>query len=561
VTSDLDTRLATVLFLIYVRVTDVDKSIGLRDIEKFDRLIEAPESIHLPMLNNSLGYLRLAFASLWSSYRKGNLGQTNEEIAQALEELEFSAGGDSWFELRDVLIKYVNYFAIDSGLASKLLAKQDLRKNRMDQVGLITLLIMNWKPKATGEMLSQDLANLETNQLLLAVSNSVKNILLNFDRNGLGEGALAGGNQHLICVDVTYENDAVSTYKFTTKNQQLWAFQPGQFLTFDIPSEKGWLRRSYSISSSPSHPYFLDVTVKRLTQGYGSNWFHDHVHVGKEIIARGPHGNFSVFQATRDKFLFIAAGVGITPLISMVRWLIDSLVPKDVIVFNRVHSRDDVIFAEDLAALEKRSKGKVRVITMSTSTDGHWPDPMNVLDASRGGAMTPELISFLAADFRERDIFLCGPESFMADVKNCLNKLEFNFDQLYFESFIGLNNSPAQKNNDAALLLDQKGQPNSVTREAPSDIAPELQCEVQFKRSAMSVICRVDDNLLDVAEFYGVDVSSSCRMGSCGSCKCVKISGDVEMKSSNGLSEAEQATQHVLLCVSHARSNKIVLDL
>ena len=559
--SDFDTRLATVLFLIYVRVTDVDKSLGLRDIEKFDRLMEAPDSINLPMLNNSLRHLRTAFANLWSNYRKGNLGQANEEIAQALDDIELSAGGDSWFELRDVLIKYVNYFAIDSSLASKLLAKQDLRKNRMDQVGLITLLIMNWKPKATGDMLSQDLANLETTQLLRAVSNAVKNILLNFERHGLGEGALTGGNQHLICVDVTYENDAVSTYKFTTKNQQLWAFQPGQFLTFDIPGENGWLRRSYSISSSPSQPYFLDVTVKRLTQGYGSNWFHDHVHVGKEIIARGPHGNFSIFNATRDKFLFIAAGVGITPLISMVRWLVDALVPKDVIVFNRVHSREDVIFAEELATLEKRSKGKVRVITMSSSIDGNWPDAMNVLDASRGGAVTPELISFLAADFRERDIFLCGPESFMADVKGCLNKLEFNVDQLYLESFIGLNNSPTQKNNDAALLSEKQWQSKPVAREAPSALAPELQCEIQFKRSAMTVICRIDDNLLDVAEFYGVEVANSCRMGSCGSCKCVKISGDVEMRSSNGLSEAEKATQHVLLCVSHASSNKIVLDL
>ncbi|GEM_PF-864004 len=557
--SDFDTRLATVLFLIYVRVTDVDKSIGLRDIEKFDRLMEAPEAINLPMLIGSLRHLRIAFANLWSNYRKGKLGQANEEIANALEEIEFSTGGDSWFELRDVLIKYVNYFAIDTGLATKLLAKQDLRKNRMDQVGLITLLIMNWKPKATGEMLSQDLANLETNQLLLAVSNSVKNILLNFERNGLGEGTLAGGNQHLICVDVTYENDAVSTYKFTTKNQQLWAFQPGQFLTFDIPGENGWLRRSYSISSSPSHPYFLDVTVKKLTQGYGSNWFHDHVHVGKEIIARGPHGNFSVFQATRDKFLFIAAGVGITPLISMVRWLVDALVPKDVIVFNRVHSREDMIFAEELAMLEKRSKGKVRVITMSSSVEGSWPEALNVLDASTERAVTPELISFLASDFRDRDIFLCGPDSFMDDVKDCLKQLDYNFGQLHYESFIGLNNSPERK--DAALQGSEKTwNPQSAAREAPSDIAPELQCEVQFKRSGLTVTCRLDDNLLDVAEFYGVDVRNSCRMGSCGSCKCVKISGDVQMRSSNGLTQAEQATQHVLLCVSHAQSKTLVLD-
>jgi hypothetical protein len=388
----------------------------------------------------------------------------------------------------------------------------------------------------------------------------VKNILLNFERDGRNEGIQTGENQHLICVDVTYENDTVSTFKFTTRNQQLWAFQPGQFLTFDIPRENGWLRRSYSISSSPSHPYFLDVTVKRLSQGYGSNWFHDHVRVGKEIIARGPHGNFSVFNATRDKFLFIAAGVGITPIISMVRWLIDALVPKDVIVFNRVHSREDMIFAEELAMLEKRSKGKVRVITMSSSAEGSWPQALNVLDGSAGGAITPELITFLAADFRDRDIFLCGPESFMDDVKGTLSQLEYNFDQLHYESFIGLNNSPER--NDAALQGSEKNwDPQSAAREAPSDIAPELQCEVQFKRSGLSVICRLDDNLLDVAEFYGVDVRNSCRMGSCGSCKCVKISGDVQMRSSNGLTQAEQATQHVLLCVSHAKSKTLVLDL
>ena len=558
--SDFDTRLATVLFLIYVRVTDVDKSLGLRDIEKFDRLMDSPEALNLPLINNGLKDLRAGFANLWSNYRKGKLGQANEEITQALEEIEFSAGGDNWLELRDVLIKYVNYFAVDSGLASKLLAKQDLRKNRMDQVGLITLLIMNWKPKAVGDMLSQDIASLETTQLLLAVSNSVKNILLNFDRDGRNEGSQAGENQHLICVDVTYENDAVSTYKFTTRHQQLWAFQPGQFLTFDIPRENGWLRRSYSISSSPSHPYFLDVTVKRLSQGYGSNWFHDHVRVGKEIIARGPHGNFSVFNATRDKFLFMAAGVGITPIISMVRWLIDALVPKDVIVFNRVHSREDMIFAEELAMLEKRSKGKVRVITMSSSVEGSWPAALNVLDASMGGAITPELISFLASDFRDRDIFLCGPESFMDDIKSCLKQLDYNFDQLHYESFIGLNNSPERK--DGALQGSGKyWEPQSAAREAPSDIAPELQCEVQFKRSGLTVICRLDDNLLDVAEFYGVEVRNSCRMGSCGSCKCVKISGDVEMRSSNGLTQAEQATQHVLLCVSHAQSAKLVLDI
>ena len=235
------------------------------------------------------------------------------------------------------------------------------------------------------------------------------------------------------------------------------------------------------------------------------------------------------------------------------------IIINDVIIFNRVHSLKDVIFSEELASLEKRSKGRVRVITMTSKTEGDWPESLNLLDPSRGVAITAELVSSLIPDIHERDTFLCGPESFMADVKACLTELGYNVSQLHAESFIGLNNSPGRSH--ASVLSEKNWESHSVSREAPSDIPPELQCEVQFKRTGTTVICHVDDNLLDLAEFYGVEVANSCRMGSCGSCKCVKISGEVQMRSSNGLTEAQRMTQHILLCVSHAKSKSIVLDL
>ena len=171
--SELDQQIANILFLLYVRVADVDKSISLRDIEKFDRLMDQPNSLNLPLLSNALEQLRSNYSQLWTSYRKGQLGKANEEISIALDTLDFQSKGDSWLEWRDSLIKFVNYFAVDSGLATKLLVKQDLRKNRMDQVGLITLLIMNWKPPSVKGIFAQEGASLETSLVLSAVSKSI----------------------------------------------------------------------------------------------------------------------------------------------------------------------------------------------------------------------------------------------------------------------------------------------------------------------------------------------------------------------------------------------------
>ena len=556
--AEFDHQIASVLFLLYVRVADVDKSIGLRDIEKFDRLMDQPQILNLPLLSSGLEQLRTNYSQLWTSYRKGLLGKENEEITVALDALDLKTKGDTWLEWRDAFIKFVNYFAVDSGLASKILSKQDLRKNRMDQVGLITLLIMNWKPISAKGMLSKDIGSLETSEVLSAVSKSIKNVLLAV--NASAEQVASNGieNQHLICVDVHHLNEDVATYTFAAQRQRLWAFKPGQFLTFDIPHEESWIRRSYSISSSPSQPYFLDVTVKKLPGGYVSNWFHEHMKVGKEVIARGPHGNFSLFEAKREKLLFMAAGVGITPIISMLRWLVDTRAPNDVIVFNRVHSHEDTIFINELAELENRSKGRIRVITMSTMGHEHWPASLNVLDGSRTGFISPETISFLAGDLQERDVFLCGPDSFIEDIKQSLAKLDFNLEHLHYESFGGLNNSARSENSGDSSVL---GSINTAARFIAADIPEELQCKVEFKRSGKTVICQKGDNLLEVAEFYGIEVDNSCRMGSCGSCKCTKVSGDVLLSNSDGLSEAEKASNHVLLCVGSANSSTIVLDV
>jgi hypothetical protein len=199
---DLDQQVATILFLLYVRVVDIDKSIGLRDIEKFDQLIDQPQLLNLPLLSSSIEKLRTNYSQLWKNYRKGILGQENEEISKSLEALDFQKKTDDWLEWRDALLKFVQYFAIDHGLARKLGSQLDLRKNRMDQVGSITLLIMNWKPVFAKNLPTQDFNQLETTEVLLEISQSIRNILQKVHLVNNSNEPGRGVNQHLTCIDV-----------------------------------------------------------------------------------------------------------------------------------------------------------------------------------------------------------------------------------------------------------------------------------------------------------------------------------------------------------------------
>jgi ferredoxin-NADP reductase len=329
-------------------------------------------------------------------------------------------------------------------------------------------------------------------------------------------------------------------------------------LTFSIPQQAQWIRRSYSISSTPSKPYTLEVTVKKLTDGYVSNWFHEQMKVGKEVIARGPHGQFTLFEAKREKLLLMAAGVGITPMISMLRWLVDTRAPNDVVLFYRVHSLEDAIFVDELAQLEDLSKGRIRVLIMTSVTSDDWPRNLQVFGGAGIRGISPETIISISNDFQDRSIFLCGPDGFMEDIKNSLGELHFDMEYLHDESFVGLNNTPSREKlssteTNLVTLLP--------TRSMADEIPDGLECEIEFRRSKKSVFCQKGDNILEVAEFYGIDIPNSCRMGACGSCKCIRISGEIVMSNTQGLSDADKLSKQVLLCVGSVNSPSIILDI
>ena len=129
------------------------------------------------------------------------------------------------------------------------------------------------------------------------------------------------GAEMLECVTVTPEAPNVASFCFQSPTGAIFSFVPGQFLTLELPLPKGTLHRTFTISSSPSRPMSISVTVKAQPGSLGTRWMLDHLKPGMRIRATRPAGRFSSHHHPSEKYLFISAGSGITPLMSSASYL------------------------------------------------------------------------------------------------------------------------------------------------------------------------------------------------------------------------------------------------
>jgi len=165
------------------------------------------------------------------------------------------------------------------------------------------------------------------------------------------------GEVQLKVADIVEETHDVKTFRLVGTSPLLFSFRPGQFVTLKLNIEGTEVLRSYTISSSPSRPHCLEITIKRTCGGLVSNWMCDHVKLGDLLTVRGPSGKFSCFNFPSRKILFIGAGSGITPLISMLRWIVDTAADVDAHLFVSAKSSREIIFRNELNWMSSRHSG------------------------------------------------------------------------------------------------------------------------------------------------------------------------------------------------------------
>ena len=328
----------------------------------------------------------------------------------------------------------------------------------------------------------------------------------------------------LECVSVTPETRDVMTFLFRSEDMNWFSYLPGQFVTLELPVGPEPLMRTYTLSSSPSRPYALAVTVKAQPSSIGTRWMFDNLKPGMKIRALGPFGDFSYVRHPGEKYLFISAGSGVTPMMSMVRDMSDRAPQSDIAFVNCSRSPSDIVFRHELEYLARFMPNlSLGFIVEGCGRTELWSGLKGMVDKAK--------IALLSPDFMDRTVFCCGPEPFMAAIQSMLDASGFDMSRYHQESF-----APALATPVGPLVnVDENGDPLAM---------------VGFKLSGKDVACQPGQTILMTARAAGVRIGAACESGICGTCRVLKLSGEVEMSHNGGILDEDIEEGYILACCS-----------
>lgn len=335
-------------------------------------------------------------------------------------------------------------------------------------------------------------------------------------------------------VQVRRETHDVKTFVFEPEDPTAWTYLPGQFVTFELTIDGAPVNRCYTLSSTPTRPERLSITVKRVPGGPVSNWLHDNVKAGDVLSALGPAGEFSCFVKPAASYLFFSGGSGVTPLMSMSRALHDRSSNADIVFVHAARTPADLLFAEELALMAKNMpQFRYAYIVEDRGEHSAWH--------GYTGRLSPGLLAHLAPDFLSRDVYTCGPAPFMKAVRSQLEAAGYEMARYREESF-----------NFETLMPAATAAPEPLPAGEPTH-------RIRLNKLGDEFDCSAGLTILQAADQADIRMPYSCANGICGTCKTLKISGEVEMNHGAGIRQREIDMGWILPCCSKPRSD-VVLD-
>ncbi|MCJ9671600.1 MULTISPECIES: 2Fe-2S iron-sulfur cluster-binding protein [unclassified Neorhizobium] len=592
--------IARIAFSMFVHIADFDKNITAQDVRRFQTLLRdnawADEDFR-----NCLQILQQNYSTFWANYEDGVLLVDADSIAANFDQIRLNLDAESASRLRVSLALFLEKL---NGGTYGIRLKQGEQRARMQGSKELLAILDNVDEQVAKPIPAASDATL--------VSPIVQRRPKALERPAIAalwptamispsQTPVWSGKTKVRCVSVAWETHDTKTYSFVAEPHTLFHYKPGQFVTIEVPMGGSVLRRSYTISSSPSRPYTLSITVKKVPMGWMSNWLFDNMVEGFECAVSGPAGRFTCHDHPSSKLLFLAAGSGITPPMSMLRWLADTCSNADIVFINNVRTPDDIIFHQELLHVSTKLSDKMRLVIVPSKVSPlrPWHGPV--------GGIEQNLIQTYSPDFAERETFVCGPPGYMAAAKSLLTNMGLPISQYHEESFGGSSAAPAATFSPVAA--SQSSAPSSsphvgktssqlppgtplaaispalVTfKAAPSILAKDPALHVgppttnaavsptaarlalsqygtpppagSVKTARVSVqgtndqfVVQPGQTILDAADAAGISLAHSCRAGVCGACKMHKISGHVEMADQNTLSHADKDAGLILTCL------------
>ena len=319
-----------------------------------------------------------------------------------------------------------------------------------------------------------------------------------------------------------------------------YEFLPGQHLPFEITIGGKKLRRTYSICSGMDERP-LEIGIRVQPGGAFSEYAASQLAVGDTLEAMPPTGHFHVDldKSHAKDYLGFAAGSGITPILSMIRSVLEAEPHSRFVLFYGNRKQATTMFIEDLYALKNRYPERLQLHFVFSQEEQEFPVAAGRLDAAK----VRELFEHFCAGLEPAEAFVCGPDTMIATVTETLIELGMDAGSVHSERFgaprdgVQASAAPGVKAADhATVTVIMDGHRKSF----------EMR--------------RDDDNIVDAAADNGIDLPYSCKGGVCATCRCHVREGQVTMAANYGLEPWEVEAGYVLACQSRPVSDAILLD-
>lgn len=320
---------------------------------------------------------------------------------------------------------------------------------------------------------------------------------------------------------------------------ETFAYKAGQYVTLRAVINGEEVRRSYSLCSSPLDSEWR-IGVKMVEGGTFSTWANEVLKAGDTLELMPPMGNFytPLNAANRKHYIGIAAGSGITPVISIIKTVLQAEPNSSFTLVYGNRNRPSIMFKEELEALKNKYIHRFNIIHILSReiTDAN-------LNHGRINAQKCAHLFEKALNINASDFFICGPGEMTVEVRDFLLANGVAAANIHIELFTTGNTYKTKKE-----IVQAPAESKSHITARLDGVAFDF--ELGFD----------DASILDAAAYQGADVPYSCKSGVCCTCRAKLLEGEVEMEVCYGLEPGEIEQGFILTCQSHPKSSKVVVD-
>ena len=340
----------------------------------------------------------------------------------------------------------------------------------------------------------------------------------------------------LLIARIFDETHDVKTFRLVAPDGGPLPFEhtAGQYINLHLTIDGKRVNRSYTIASSPTRNAYCEISVKRAR--FGSVHLHETWREGQRVKVSAPAGKFVFAGGPGDaeRVVLIAGGIGITPMMSVVRSLTDRGWKGEMYLLFSVRKPADVVFADELAYLERRFPNLHVKITV-TEASADW--------SGARGQITKEMIAGFVPGLARGPVMLCGPDPMMTAMRRLFVELGVPDAEIHQEAFIST--PPIEPGPDGAM--------------PDEPLEPGALANITFRRAGKTAE-QTELTVLEAAEGCGVAIPFECRSGICGQCKTRLVSGKVAMEVQDALTAADRSKGLILACQARA-TRDIVVDV